>query len=106
IDDKNVRRLGSTSVAQTMASGVCAYLGGLIGAGNVVTTNSSACATGTEALLMGYEHIAHGKAKYMLCGSTSDHGPYIWGGFDAMKVTTFKYNDAPNNVAGPMSMEA
>ncbi len=106
IDDKNVRRLGSTSVAQTMASGVCAYLGGLIGAGNVVTTNSSACATGTEALLMGYEHIAHGKAKYMLCGSTSDHGPYIWGGFDAMKVTTFKYNDVPNNVAGPMSMEA
>lgn len=106
IDDKNVRRLGSNSVAQTMTSGVSAYLGGLIGAGNMVTANSSACVTGTEALLMGYEHIAHGKATYMLCGSTSDHGPYIWGGFDAMKVTTYKYNDSPEKVAGPMSEDA
>jgi 3-oxoacyl-(acyl-carrier-protein) synthase len=106
IDNKNVRRLGSTSVAQTMTSGVSAYLGGLIGAGNMVTANSSACATGTEALLMGYEHIASGNAEFMLCGSTSDSGPYIWGGFDAMKVTTYKYNDAPTEVAGPMSADA
>ncbi len=106
IDDKNVRRLGSNSVAQTMTSGVSAYLGGLIGAGNMVTANSSACATGAEALLMGYEHIADGKATYMLCGSTSDQGPYIWGGFDAMKVTTYKYNDSPEKVAGPMSADA
>ena len=106
IDDKNVRRLGSTSVAQTMTSGASAYLGGIIGAGNMVTANSSACATGTEALLMGYEHIANGKATYMLCGSTSDSGPYIWGGFDAMKVTTYRYNDSPENVPGPMSADA
>lgn len=106
IDDKNVRRLGSNAVAQTMTSGASAYLGGLIGAGNMVTANSSACATGTEALLMGYERIAHGQANYMLCGSTSDHGPYIWGGFDAMKVTTYKHNDDPNNVPGPMSADA
>ena len=106
IDDKNVRRLGSTSVVQTMTSGASAYLGGLLGAGNMVTANSSACATGTEALLMGYEHIANGKATYMLCGSTSDYGPYIWGGFDAMRVTTYKNNDSPENAAGPMSAEA
>lgn len=106
IDDKKVRRLGSNSVAQTMTSGVSAYLGGLIGAGNWVTSNSAACATGTEALLMGYEHIANGKATYMLCGSTGDSGPYIWGGFDAMKVTTYKHNETPKNVAGPMSVDA
>lgn len=106
IDDKNVRRLGSTSVVQTMTSGASAYLGGLIGAGNMVTANSSACSTGTEALLMGYEHIANGKATYMLCGSTSDHGPYIWGGFDAMRVTNYKHNDSPEMVSGPMSADA
>lgn len=106
IDDKKVRRLGSTAVAQTMASGVSAYLGGMIGAGNMVTTNSSACATGTEALILGYERILSGKANYMLCGSTSDDGPYIWGGFDAMKVTTYKHNQEPDNVSGPLSQEA
>jgi 3-oxoacyl-(acyl-carrier-protein) synthase len=55
---------------------------------------------------MGYEQIANGKATYMLCGSTSDSGPYIWGGFDAMKVTTYKYNDSPEKVAGPMNADA
>lgn len=106
IDDKNVRRLGSTSVIQTMASGASAYLGGILGAGNMVTANSSACATGTEALLLGYERIANGQATYMLCGSTSDCGPYIWGGFDALKVTNYKHNDSPQSVPGPMSAHA
>ena len=41
IDAQKVRRLGSTSVLQTMASGVSAYLCGILGFGNQVTTNSS-----------------------------------------------------------------
>ncbi len=106
LDNKQVRRLGSTAVGQTMASGVSAYLGGKVGAGNIVTTNSSACATGTEAVIMGYERIAAGKAERILCGSTSDGGPYVWGGFDAMKVTTFKNNDRPTEASRPLSASA
>lgn len=106
LDDKKVKRLGSTVVAQTMVSGVSAYLGGILGLGNQVTTNSSACTTGTEAILMGYERISQGKAKRMLVGSTSDHGPYLWGGFDAMRVLTYKFNDTPENGSRPMSTTA
>lgn len=106
LDEGKVRRLGSTAVAQTMTSGVSAYLSGMIGAGNIVTTNSSACATGTEALLMGYERIASGQASQMLCGSTGEDGPYIWGGFDAMKVISYKHNDNPEAGSRPMSEDA
>ncbi len=106
VDDGNVRRLGSTVVLQTMASGVSAYLSGMLGLGNQVTTNSSACTTGTEALLMGYERIQNGKAKRMLVGSCSDHGPYIWGGFDAMRVMTYKHNESPEEGSRPMSATA
>jgi 3-oxoacyl-[acyl-carrier-protein] synthase-1 len=106
LDDKQVRRLGSTAVVQTMASGISAYLGGILGLGNQVTTNSSACTTGTEALLMGFERIRHGNAKRMLVGSCSDDGPYIWGGFDAMRVMTYKYNDNPEHGSRPMSASA
>jgi 3-oxoacyl-[acyl-carrier-protein] synthase I len=106
LDDGKVRRLGSTTVGQTMMSGVSAYLGGKIGAGNQVTTNSSACASGTEAVLMGYEQIMTGKAERMLCGSCSDDGAYVWGGFDAMKVTTFKHNETPSQSSRPMSATA
>ena len=106
LDDKQVKRLGSTVVVQTMASGVSAFLGGILGLGNQVTTNSSACTTGTEAILMGYERIKNGQAKRMLVGSCSDDGPYIWGGFDAMRVMTYKHNEAPEQGSRPMSASA
>ena len=106
IDDFQTRKLGSTAVAQTMNSGVSAYLGGKIGLGNQVTTNSSACTTGSESILMGYERIKSGQAKRILAGSTSDSGPYIWGGFDAMRVCTFKHNNSPEMGSRPMSATA
>ncbi len=106
IDDLQTRRLGSTAVAQTMNSGVSAYLGEKLGLGNQVTTNSSACTTGTESVLMAFERIKAGQAKRILAGSTSDSGPYIWGGFDAMKVCTFKHNDSPEEGSRPMSATA
>jgi hypothetical protein len=37
IDEFQTRRLGSTAVAQTMNSGISAYLGGKLGLGNQVT---------------------------------------------------------------------
>ncbi len=106
IDDLQTRRLGSTVVAQTMNSGVSAFLAGKLGLGNQVTTNSSACTTGTESLLMAFERVQSGKATRMLAGSTSDSGPYIWAGFDAMKVCTFKNNDTPEQASRPMSTSA
>ena len=106
LDNSQVRRLGSTVVTQTMASGISAFLGGIIGLGNQVTTNSSACTTGTEAILMGYERIKNGQAKCMLVGSCSDDGPYIWGGFDAMRVMTYKHNESPKEGSRPMSATA
>ncbi len=106
IDEGNTRRLGSTTILQTMASGVSAYLSGIIGAGNMVTTNSSACATGTEAILLGYERIANGQAKQMLCGSCSDDGPYVWAAFDAIKVMPYKYNENPTQGSRPLSETA
>ena len=106
IDDFQTRRLGGTAVAQTMNSGVSAYLGGKLGLGNQVTTNSSACTTGTESILMAFEKIRSGQAKRILAGSTSDSGPYIWGGFDAMRVCTFKHNKTPEEGSRPMSATA
>ena len=106
IDELQVRRLGSTVVAQTMNSGISAYLGGKLGLGNQVTTNSSACATGTEAIMMAYERIKSGQAKRILAGSTGDSGPYIWAGFDALRVCSSKYNNAPEQGSRPMSASA
>jgi len=106
IDDLQTRRLGSTAVSQTMNSGISAYLGGKLGLGNQVTTNSSACTTGTESILMAFDRIKSGKAKRILAGSTSDSGPYIWAGFDAIKVCNYKSNGEPEKASRPMSASA
>ncbi|WP_448636477.1 beta-ketoacyl-[acyl-carrier-protein] synthase family protein [Pedobacter panaciterrae] len=106
VDDLQLRKLGSTVVVQTMASGISAYLGGKLGLGNQTTTNSSACITGAESILMAYERIKTGQATKMLAGSTSDSGPYIWAGFDAMKVCTYKHNSSPKQGSRPMSASA
>ena len=106
IDELQVRRLGSTVVAQTMNSGISAYLGGKLGLGNQVTTNSSACSTGTEAIIMAYDRIKSGQAKRILAGSTGDSGPYIWAGFDALRVCSSKFNDNPEQGSRPMSATA
>ena len=106
IDALQTRRLGSTAVSQTMNSGISAYLGGKLGLGNQVTTNSSACTTGTESILMAFDRIKSGKAKRILAGSTSDSGPYIWAGFDAIKVCNFKSNENPEKASRPMSASA
>ncbi|MGH0036022.1 MAG: beta-ketoacyl-[acyl-carrier-protein] synthase family protein [Myxococcota bacterium] len=105
-DARKVRRLGSTCVEQVMASGISARLSGQLALGNQVTTNSSACSTGTEAIAMGAERIRVGLAERMLCGGAEAASHYIWAGFDAMRVLNRASNDAPEKASRPMSASA
>jgi 3-oxoacyl-(acyl-carrier-protein) synthase len=106
VDHKEAKKLGSRVVEQTMNSGVTSYISGRLGLGNKVVTNSSACATGTQAILMGYEYIKYGLADRMLVGSSEYIDPYIFGTFDAMRVLSRKFNDQPERASRPMSATA
>jgi 3-oxoacyl-(acyl-carrier-protein) synthase len=74
----------------------------VLGLGNQVTTNSSACTTGAESILMAYERIKSGLNR-MLAGSTSDSGPYIWGGFDAFGLCTLKHTPEQGTMSASAS---
>jgi 3-oxoacyl-(acyl-carrier-protein) synthase len=78
----------------------------MIGFGNQVTTNSAACSTGTESIFMACERIREGKADIMLAGSCDSFGPYIWGGFDSMRVLNRTSNGEPEKASRPMSASA
>ncbi len=106
VDQKKIRRLGSTAVEQVMASGVSARVSGLLALGNQVTTNSSACSTGTEALAMGAARIRSGQAQRMLCGGAEGASHYIWAGFDAMRVLARGFNATPERASRPLSASA
>lgn len=106
VDAGKVGRLGSTMVEQIMSSGNSARIAGLLGLGNQVTTNSSACNTGTEAVVDAFLRIREGRAERMLAGGSEGSSKYIWAGFDAMKVLDRKHNDRPAEASRPMSASA
>jgi 3-oxoacyl-(acyl-carrier-protein) synthase len=106
VNEGKVRRLGSRVVEQVMGSGTSARISGLIGAGNQVTSNSSACSTGNEAVIDALWRIRMGLAKRMVAGGSEGATPYIWGGFDAMRVLCRKFNDNPTAGSRPMSATA
>ncbi|MBC2717326.1 MAG: beta-ketoacyl-[acyl-carrier-protein] synthase family protein [Desulfobacteraceae bacterium] len=101
-----VRRLGSQAVERVMGSGVSANIAGLLGLGNQVTSNSSACSTGTEAIIDATWRIRAGLAKRMVAGGSEGASPYTWGGFDSMRVLARKFNDQPEKGSRPMSASA
>lgn len=106
INEGKVRRMGSRIVEQVMNSGTSGRIGGLLGTGNQVTSNSSACSTGNEAIIEALWRIRIGLAKRMVAGGSEGASPYIWGGFDAMRVICRKYNDNPSAGSRPMSASA
>ena len=105
-DSARVRRLGSTVPERVMSSAVSARLGGLLGAGGQVTSNSSACSTSTESIINGYWMIREGRAARVLAGGCEGDSPYIWAGFDGMRVLSRNFNHAPEQASRPLSATA
>jgi 3-oxoacyl-(acyl-carrier-protein) synthase len=106
VNDGKVRRMGSRIVEQVMNSGTSARIAGLMALGNQVTSNSSACSTGNEALIEALWRIRNGLAKRVLAGGSEGASPYIWAGFDAMRVICRKFNDQPEGASRPLSATA
>ena len=106
VDAKESKKLGSRVVEQIMNSGITAYIAGRLGLGNMVISNSAACATGTQAIILGFENIKNGMAKRMVVGSSEYVDSYIFGAFDSMRVLSRKFNDEPEKASRPMSISA
>jgi 3-oxoacyl-(acyl-carrier-protein) synthase len=106
VDRLESRRLGARYIEQTIFSGVSAYIGGLLGLGNQVSSNASACATGTESILLAYDRIRSGYADRMVAGSAESASPHIWAASDAMRILTRKSNQQPEAASRPMSATA
>jgi 3-oxoacyl-(acyl-carrier-protein) synthase len=108
----NAGKVGSvsgilSSMDQAFISSTSARVAGMLWLGNQVSTNSSACSTGNEAVVEAFLRIREGRAVRMLAGgSEGGHSKYAWAGADAMKVLSRAFNDAPEKASRPMSASA
>jgi 3-oxoacyl-(acyl-carrier-protein) synthase len=102
----NVKKLGSRIIENLMPSGSAAALSWILALSNQTSANSSACSTGTEAVILACERIRKGKAMLMLAGGTEPYTPFCWAGFDSMRILNNKFNDNPEKASRPMSESA
>jgi 3-oxoacyl-[acyl-carrier-protein] synthase I len=106
VNSNSIKRLGSQIVENTMHSGSAAALSNILALSNQTISNSSACATGTESIIMAAEKIRYGKAKIFIAGGTDPYTPYAWAGFDSMRLLSRKHNDTPQKGSRPMSQSS
>src|SRR5690606_8562910 len=94
------------TIEMQMPSSPAAMLAASLGAGGQVTSVASACATGVEALIMGWQRIVADAADVVLVGSTESEGPHLWGAFDALRVLTAAHNHEPAAASRPLAASA
>ncbi|PZP51827.1 MAG: beta-ketoacyl-ACP synthase [Pseudopedobacter saltans] len=111
----NVRKIGGRIAQQAMNSGISAYLGGILGLGNQVTTNSSEGNTGSESIAECFYRIQSGQAKRMIAGGTESSSPYVFQAYDSTIIPDTKaylllqekgkYSKSPEKAFTPISMK-
>ena len=95
--------MGTNIVPKVMNSSVSVTVGKFLGTGGQVTSNSSACNTGTEAIFDAWKHLQLGYCQSMYAGGAEGTHHGIWAGFDAMRdVLCCKFNEMPEKGSQPM----
>lgn len=106
VDAGRVRRLGSAVLETQMPSSLATSLAARLGAGGQVSCPCSACATGTEALILGMQRIHSGAADVVLVGSAESEGPHLWAGFDTLRLLARGFEQTPELASRPLSSSA
>lgn len=99
--------MGTDIVPKVMGSSVSVVVGKFLGLGGQVSSNSSACNTGTEALFEAWKHIQMGFCDSMYAGGAEGTHYGIWAGFDAMRdVLCSRFNEMPEKGSQPLGAGA
>ena len=105
LPENNIAQLPSTKffqcVSHTAAMNVSQYLG----ISGTVLAPSAACASGLQALGMGYDLIRNGRQDRMLCGGSEELHPTVTGSFDVLFATSSNHNDSPETTPRPFDKD-
>jgi len=102
---KNARRVSPYTIPMIMPNGAAGWIGVEFGARGGVHAPVSACASGNEAIALGYERIASGVADVAVVGGAEAvvH-PMTLGSFAAMKALSLR-NDDPEGASRPFDAD-
>nr|WP_287410810.1 beta-ketoacyl-[acyl-carrier-protein] synthase family protein [Pseudodesulfovibrio sp.] len=99
--DGGISSIKSTHFFKVMNHSAASNVGQALGLHGQVVAPSAACATGSQAVIQGYEAVAYGKQDAVLCGGTEEFHPLTVGTFDIMEAASYHRNDEPQFASRP-----
>lgn len=103
--DYSLERMRSTFFFQTMNHSCAANVSHMLGITGRTLAPAAACATGCQAIGIGFEMVASGKQNMMLCGGSDEFHPLFTGTFDVMNAASIKYNESPSRTPRPFDRD-
>jgi 3-oxoacyl-[acyl-carrier-protein] synthase-1 len=95
---------GSGSVFQSLNSTVTMNLATIFRLKGINFTVSAACASGSQAIGLGYQYIRTGLQDCIICGGAQEAGIYSMGNFDAISAFSIR-EDEPAKASRPFDRD-
>jgi 3-oxoacyl-[acyl-carrier-protein] synthase II len=103
--DFSLDRMRSTFFFKIMNHSTAANVSQLLGICGRTLAPAAACSTGCQAVGIGFEMIASGKQRLMLCGGTDEFHPLFTATFDVMNAASIHFNQAPHQTPRPFDRD-
>lgn len=102
---KDMENMRSTIFFKLMNHSCAFNVSQVLGIKGRVIAPSAACATGCQAVGIGYEMIAFGKQDYMLCGGADEFHPLTTFSFDLINAASTGFNSSPSRTPRPFDRD-
>jgi len=100
-----LERMRSTLFFKIMNHSHAANVSQMLGITGRTLAPAAACSTGCQAVGIGYEMIASGKQRLMLCGGTDEFHPLFIATFDVMNAASIHFNHTPERTPRPFDRD-
>ena len=101
LPERDIAQLPSTKFFQCVSHTAAMNISQYLGITGTVLAPSAACASGLQALGVGYDLIRSGRQDRVLCGGAEELHPTVTGSFDVLFATSSHHNDSPKTTPCP-----
>ncbi len=105
LPERDIAQLPSTKFFQCVSHTAAMNISQYLGITGTVLAPAAACASGLQALGMGYDLIRSGRQDRVLCGGAEELHPTVTGSFDVLFATSSHHNDSPKTTPRPFDRD-
>ena len=105
LPERDIAQLPSTKFFQCVSHTAAMNISQYLGITGTVLAPSAACASGLQALGVGYDLIRMGRQDRVLCGGAEELHPTVTGSFDVLFATSSHHNDSPKTTPRPFDRD-